>query len=235
MDINLKLIVPESNFGAVGSQKTLLIPPENIQQIFEFEKEKLSLPNWDLFVPEVNNFFEASTQIQLLNETKTSFLFIPITRLCFLEDPRPFLFTVKSWLLGSPDRRAFLGISSEIPKDAFRVWESVDSIAQFIEAFGFKVNRTEKNLELSCTLDHLEAFFHKAQMPPATVTYILFSDEHSACGITGGIGTYVSELESALPKAQFGFGFLSSTSNVSPVESCGNWIRGNLFLQTLSF
>jgi glycosyltransferase involved in cell wall biosynthesis len=173
-----------------------------------------------------------------------------------LEDPRPLLRTLRGILQLNRENRVLASIFDPgLPASArdpvrpsaestcIRLWTR-DQARAFLEACGFHIvgerplppreaggSACNYSFTLSCSDDHYRSHLARHGLPPATLEYLLFATEHSACKVTGGIGSYVEQMEDLLPPEKFGLCYVGHPS-VLPEDAAADrsWILPSVFL-----
>jgi glycosyltransferase involved in cell wall biosynthesis len=167
-----------------------------------------------------------------------------------LPDPRPLLKIVRRLLKKNERNRAFLAnscarmaqISSNgLPSDQsyFRQW-TFEELTKFLLSCGFKIERrcfdvSEEGsstgiFELSCSTIFYKAFFDANKLPPDN-PYMIITTEHAKTKLTGGIGTYVGEVEKLLSHRPLilKIGNLGVDESVKPLVEAERWFHPDLF------
>ena len=141
-----------------------------------------------------------------------------------LQDPRPFLRALREQMfLG---RRCILVIDelSEVSAAKPGYWRqwALDGCKRLLSSAGFSIGDTWRSasggavfLELSADPREYEIFLRSLYLPPATIEYLVVSQEHSLARRTGGIGTYVGELEKVVPPEILAL-FLTAAGDLLP-------------------
>src|SRR5262249_5927656 len=84
---------------------------------------------------------------------------------------------------------------------------------------------------LACSDGHYRRHLGKLRLPPPSLEYLLFSTEHSACRITGGIGAYAEQMEKLLPPERFALCYVGDPDIVPEGAAADRrWILPSHFL-----
>lgn len=138
-----------------------------------------------------------------------------------LHDPRPFLRTVRNSLLAGGKCVLIvdlLDMPGAVPTTAtyWRQW-TLSEVAAFLKASGFVcrfapagVASGYASIELKAEAAEYELFLETLYLPSPSIDYLVVSQEHSSAALTGGIGTYVGELEKVIPGKSLGIVLIGS-------------------------
>ena len=125
----------------------------------------------------------------------------------YLDDPRPVLRLLKILLLAHSDNRAVVRLDGQ---GAARPW-SASELEALLDAGGFQRSGDPAAgpelgplWTLRLNRDHYDRFLALHSLPPVSTTVFVVSEEHAAAPKTGGIGTYVAELEHLAPPGSLG-------------------------------
>ncbi len=189
-------------------------------------------------------------------ETPKSQTFLFADGLEHLRDPRPLLRTLKRLLMLNPDNRLLLSTLDReknhghhfkyIPPDIahYREW-SFDELLIFLSSSGFiieeagyiesdnKNNTASTLIVLSLNKKQYNNFLIKYQLPPESIEYLICSTEHGQGKYTGGIGSYVEEMESLFPKTFLGVCLLGEGDLLpeKKIKNQGQWILPASFFE----
>lgn len=183
----------------------------------------------------LNNFSYydlAEASLAPVRNTEASIIVVN-TLLERIPDPLPFLSSLRSLLF---EGHICLLIIDEYPvnKDNcqplygyVRQWTANGSML-FLEAAGFKVSCIGRSthlqervyFEVSADALDYQALLSTLALPPPTIEYLVVSQEHSAAALTGGIGTYVGELEMVIGPDQLGIFLIGTGELLPPVDEC---------------
>lgn len=190
--------------------------------------------------------------IFLYLETSTPQTFILSDGLEHLHDPRPLLRTLKRLLMLHPDNRLVLSTLDreknhgpdfyDIPLDDahYREW-CFDEVIHFLNSSGFNIKEAEHiesdNISssliiLSLNMEHYNQFLDTCQLPPESIEYLICSTEHGRSKYTGGIGSYVEEMELLFPKTFMGVCLLGEGDLLPTGKDRERWILPRSFFET---
>jgi glycosyltransferase involved in cell wall biosynthesis len=169
-----------------------------------------------------------------------------------LEDPRPLLRTLRRVLQLNQHNRLLVSIldpvvsarrGNEGAASAYiRVW-SRNQARAFFAACGFEIvaehalpfpsadaSPCNYSFALSCSDQHYRSHLRRFGLPPPSLEYVLFSTEHSACKVSGGIGAYAEQMERLLPPEKFALCYVGHPKSIPP-DADRRWIFPSLFFE----
>lgn len=139
-----------------------------------------------------------------------------------LYDPRPLLYSLRNLLIAG--HKCLLIVDEKISSSDktkqgayWRQW-TISEIKILLLSSGFTIAKSVKSncvtsfsfIEIQATHSDYELFLNSIYLPPPSMEYLVVSQEHSEAVITGGIGSYVGELEQVVPSKFFGLMLIGS-------------------------
>lgn len=139
-----------------------------------------------------------------------------------LIDPRPFLYTLRNLLFAGC--KCILVVdgqdtsSGKVTQGSYwRQW-NYNEIHKLLVSAGFTISKQSQSnysigysfIEIQVADADYEIFLNSLYLPSPSIEYLIVSQEHSAAAITGGIGSYVGELEKVFPVGLLGLMLIGS-------------------------
>ncbi len=149
-----------------------------------------------------------------------------------LRDPRPFLHSLRNLLLSGCECVLVIDcqdtLDGQVTHGAYwRQWK-YSEVHQLLTSSGFSISRFEQTcnaagyfiVEIQCSRLDYELFLNSLYIPPPSMEYLVVSQEHSDAAVTGGIGTYVGELEKIISPDALGIMLIGSGELLPDLYRC---------------
>jgi len=216
INFGLQTFETRKNFEDAG----IVITEVDFNNLIKDGKEESSSKS---FIPcDLSDYKELETLYDSLKKEDIQIFLLPLV-LETLQDPRPLLRTLKRLLLLnarnrllilSPDRERNFENDFSLPDNgAFvRHWSQSELIL-FLRSSGFiieeikdiKLQTSCKDIKSSLILtgfnrEEYNLFLQANHLPHCDIEYLICTNEHGRAKLTGGIGSYVEEMEKVFPK-----------------------------------
>lgn len=157
------------------------------------------------------NYRETEQLYNSLKSDITTLIIISSHLLTVLKDHRPLIRMLKKLLLENENNQSliFHSLPNDTIQDAEFLNGSFEQLNLMLASSGFTIRESVNEQPLSysilgITRVEYDLFLNAFNLPSSSIEYLVISEEHAKAKLTGGIGSYVQELEDLVSKDKIG-------------------------------